>query len=397
MNRTIVDLHALQTLPPSNPNRDDVGAPKTGIYGGALRARVSSQAWKRAIRHSLAQILEPGELGVRTKQAAALLAARITAMNSSLTHAQAARAAREAIKAATGSKVEVSRRRSDDAAGEEDTVPESAALLFFSTQQLDGLARLAADGVNTPGGIAKYFQDKHIKERTRELAQTGASVDIALFGRMVAETADLNVEAATQVAHAISVHPVEIESDFYTAVDDQTTPAEPSAAMIGTVEFNSATFYRYAALDVDQLARNLSAGAPTADLSATLLCRAVDAFVHSFVTSLPTGKITAFGHNTLPDAVIITLRTARAVSFAGAFERPVHATGDGHLHAACQALADYIPALERAYGVNDMLHTWVLRVDRNTEPLAGLGTELPLAQLTQEVGAAATERLVEHR
>ena len=40
--RLYVDFHVLQTVPPSCINRDDTGSPKTAIYGGVTRARVSS-------------------------------------------------------------------------------------------------------------------------------------------------------------------------------------------------------------------------------------------------------------------------------------------------------------------------------------------------------------------
>ncbi|MFE2034222.1 type I-E CRISPR-associated protein Cas7/Cse4/CasC [Streptomyces scopuliridis] len=393
MNRIFLDVHALQTVPPSNLNRDDTGAPKSAVYGGVPRARVSSQAWKRATRtyFSDKNLLDPSELGVRTKKVAEVLAARITAMDPALNGAEALRLAAEVIHGATGSKIEVSKRKADAAKdGADEPAPESKYLMFLSARQLDGLAALAVEGADD---IKAYLKDKDNKARAREVADTRHSVDIALFGRMVADSADFNVDAAVQVAHAISVHRVDNESDYYTAVDDENTDAESGAGMIGTVDFNSATLYRYAALGVHQLAKNLGEGLREEEPRTAPVRRAVEAFVRSFLESLPTGKINTFGHHTLPDAVVVKLRTTRPISFVAAFEDPV--TGaSGHLREAVARLAEYIPEVERAYGDEETTLSWVLRVGPNTEKLSGLGTQTQrLSDLVQSVGQAVAERL----
>ncbi|MGP4092767.1 type I-E CRISPR-associated protein Cas7/Cse4/CasC, partial [Streptomyces sp. KR55] len=328
MNRIFLDVHALQTVPPSNLNRDDTGAPKSAVYGGVPRARVSSQAWKRATRGYFkdAQLLDPAELGVRTKKVAELLATRITGLDTSIEEADALRLAAAVIEAATGMKLAVPERKARGAkakvAGEEpaDETPRSKYLLFLSARQLDGLAALAIDGA---ADITAYLKDKDNKARAKQIADTGHSVDIALFGRMVADSTDFNVDAACQVAHAISVHQVENESDYFTAVDDENTDAESGAGMIGTVDFNSATLYRYASVSIHQLAANLGEGLREDQSVSTPVRRAVEAFVHAFIASLPTGKINTFGHHTLPDAVVVTLRTTRPISFVATFEEPV--------------------------------------------------------------------------
>ncbi|MFD7313179.1 type I-E CRISPR-associated protein Cas7/Cse4/CasC [Streptomyces sp. NPDC059883] len=398
MNRIFLDVHALQTVPPSNLNRDDTGAPKSAVYGGVPRARVSSQAWKRATRtyFSDESLLDPSELGVRTKKVAEVLAARITDMDPALNGAEALRLAAEVIHGATGSKIEVPKRKTDAAKadavrdGADEPAPESKYLMFLSARQLDGLAALAVKGADD---IKAYLKDKDNKAHAREVADTRHSVDIALFGRMVADSADFNVDAAVQVAHAISVHRVDNESDYYTAVDDENTDAESGAGMIGTVDFNSATLYRYAALGVHQLAKNLGEGLREEEPRTAPVRRAVEAFVRSFLESLPTGKINTFGHHTLPDAVVVKLRTTRPISFVAAFEDPV--TGaSGHLREAVARLAEYIPEVERAYGDEESTLSWVLRVGPNTEKLSGLGTETQrLSDLVQFVGQAVAERL----
>ncbi|MFF7589168.1 type I-E CRISPR-associated protein Cas7/Cse4/CasC [Kitasatospora purpeofusca] len=399
-SRTILDVHILQTVPPSNLNRDDTGSPKSAVYGGVRRARVSSQAWKRATRRAFDGLLDPAELGVRTKKVAELLAARITALGVGLEEAAAWQAAADTITAATGAKVAPPARK---AKGDgEDPAPESSYLMFLSSRQLDALAALAAEGLKESGGskgsgeLKEFFKGKENRARAREAANTRHSVDIALFGRMVADASDINVDAAAQVAHAISVHAVEIESDYYTAVDDQRSEDEPGAGMIGTVDFNSATLYRYAAVDVDRLRANLGDGLRADEPAAEPVRRAVEAFVEAFVTSIPTGKINTFANQTLPDAVVVKLRSARPISFAGAFEEAVQAGGDGltggHVAGACEALAAYVPEVEKAFGAVTE-DSWVLRVGERTSALSGLGAEVGLEALVGAVGAAVAKRL----
>ncbi|WP_420855572.1 type I-E CRISPR-associated protein Cas7/Cse4/CasC, partial [Streptomyces kanamyceticus] len=344
-SRIILDVHALQNVPPSNLNRDDTGAPKSAVYGGVTRARVSSQAWKRATRRYFAALLDPAELGVRTKRVAELLAEHITALDESIDPAQALKIAAETLQTATGSKIEPPKRQAEAAKknGTAEPAPASSYLMFLSARQIGGLAELAVEGA---GDIKEFFKNKEHKARAKQIADTQHSVDIALFGRMVADSTDINVDAAAQVAHALSVHRAEVESDYFTAVDDRNTGAEPGAGMIGTVDFNSATLYRYAAVDVDLLERNLGKGLAADKSPATPVRRAVEAFVDGFVASLPTGKINTFGNHTLPDAVIIKLRAARPISFVSAFEKPVPADeSGGHMEGACTRLADYIPEL----------------------------------------------------
>jgi CRISPR system Cascade subunit CasC len=241
--RLILDVHALQNVPPSNLNRDDTGAPKTALYGGVIRARVSSQAWKRATRRYFTQLLEPSELGVRTKRVAELLAERITVLRPDVDAPKALELAAEVLQTATGSKIEPPKRKADAAKknGEPAPAPESSYLMFLSSRQLDLLAALAVEGADD---IKAYLKDKDAKARAKKIADSRHSVDIALFGRMVADSTDLGVDAAAQVAHALSVHRAETESDYFTAVDDRNLDSEPGAGMIGTVDFNSATLRR---------------------------------------------------------------------------------------------------------------------------------------------------------
>jgi len=370
MSRTTIDIHVLQTVPPSNVNRDDTGSPKTAVYGGVRRARVSSQAWKRATRRAFEDELDASDLGVRTKRVVELVAARITERAGDL-EGDAVTMATGVLKSA-GVDLKPPRRSKG-----EDVVPDqSGYLLFLSRHQVDRLAGLAIDAARS--GLAAEKVDR---KEAKAAADTAHSVDVALFGRMVADSTDLNVDAACQVAHALGVHATETEYDYFTAVDDRAQEDEPGAGMIGTVEFTSSTLYRYATVDVDRLQDTLGDAAMTE--------RAVAAFVRSFVTSMPTGKQNTFAHRTLPDAVVVTVRDGQPVNLVGAFEEAVVAPeGSTRLREACSRLADYSTDVDRAYG-RSARAAFVLRVGSATAPLAELGDEVDLEGLVSGVGRAA--------
>lgn len=393
MHRTIVDIHVLQNVPPSNMNRDDTGTPKSAFYGGVRRARVSSQAWKRATREQFGRLLPPEQLGVRTKKVVEALAERITEHDGSLAD-NALKLAEVTLSAATGSALDVPKRKAkDDADGA--AAAESKYLMFLSRRQLDALAELAVD--TSAGGdgetLKKSLKEKEHKTRARNAVNSRHSIDIALFGRMVADSTDLNVDAATQVAHALSVHRSDIESDYYTAVDDRNEESEAGAGMIGMVDFNSSTLYRYAAVDVDQLQRNLGVGLRDDEPPNTPTAKAVTAFLEAFITSLPAGKINTFAHNTLPSAVLVTLRKRWPLSFVGAFEEPVPKSEQGgFLRGSCRKLAEHARETQRQYGLQED-PTWVFRVGEETRDLADCGTDVTFTQLLESVEESVAGRL----
>ncbi|MEV6321354.1 type I-E CRISPR-associated protein Cas7/Cse4/CasC [Nocardia sp. NPDC051787] len=369
MNRTLIELHILQTVPPSNLNRDDTGSPKTAIYGGVRRARVSSQAWKRATRVAFDDQLDRSELGVRTRRVVELLAAAISEHSKDLED-RSIELASEVMKA-IGIVVKPPKK---------DATEEAGYLVFLSRHQIRALAEAAIAAAETED-VPKALREAKVKD----LADREHSVDIALFGRMVADQADMNVDAAVQVAHAISVHPVETEFDYFTAVDDHLGDDETGAGMIGTVEFNSSTLYRYATLDVNRLNDNLG------DHDATR--HAVEAFVASFVRSMPTGKQNTFANRTLPEAVVVLVRDTQPINLVGAFESPVReANTGGRVKRAADALRDEAREVERAYGETPIA-SWVTRLGSDTAALDDLGSNVAFTDMVAQVGTLVETRL----
>ncbi|KAB1662977.1 type I-E CRISPR-associated protein Cas7/Cse4/CasC [Pseudoclavibacter sp. CFCC 13611] len=380
--RTILDISILQTVPPSNLNRDDTGSPKSAIYGGVPRARVSSQAWKRPTRERFRTLLDSESLGIRTKRVVEVLAARILERSPQVDEDAAAELAAEIFKAG-GLKLTPPRARKNGAADEAPkTLDETGYLLFLGSRQYDRLAELAVTALQADDPKAAATAEK---KAIKTILKEDNAVDVGLFGRMVADTTDLNIDAASQVAHAISVHRVDAEADYFTAVDDvkqgSDDAADAGAAMIGTVEFNSATLYRYANVDADRLRENLG------NIDAT--AKAVEAFVTAFVTSIPSGKINTFAHDTLPDLVVLSIRDTQPVNLVGAFESPV--TGPDRVKDAADRLVTREQQIDEAYDTTPIA-TWVVRIGEATAAADQLAPATSL-----KAAAAAARSLVEQR
>ena len=362
MSSYYVDIHVLQSVPPSNVNRDDTGAPKSALYGGVRRARISSQAWKKAVRTSFKDFLPASQTGARTLRVVELLMNRLTADPYRLAQEDARQKALAVVKA-LGLKAD--KPRVKDGSGHEG-VERTQYLVFYSNQQLDRLAQLAATS-----------EGKISSSDAKKAADSDHGIEVALCGRMVADSKDLNVDSAVQVAHALSTHAVEIESDYFTAVDDYKLDEDDAGAgMIGTVEFTSETLYRFATVAVSTLEDNLGDVDLTADAAA--------AFVRGFVVSMPTGKQNTFANNTLPDAVVVQIRKGRSASFVGAFEDAITSTTGGFVEASCKALASYAHDCEEAF-LGAPVASFVTRVGTRTEAVSDMGTAMPIDELVSSV------------
>lgn len=289
-NRLFLDIHAIQVLPPSNVNRDDTGSPKTACFGGVQRARVSSQAWKKAMRDYFRNHGADAQIGIRTLKVPEYVAGKIRKIEPSFSVEEATLKAEEVLKN-VGLKI-----------SKEGKVP---ALFFIGDRQAEELARAALDGEQDKGKLSKILK-------------ANPDIDIALFGRMVADNPELNEDASSQVAHAISTHEVRTEYDYYTAKDDLASEDNAGAAKLDTVEFNSSTLYRYANVALHEFYHQMGE-----DRETTI--KALKLYVEAFSNSMPTGKSNTFANQTLPQALLLILRDDRPVSFVEAYENPVKA------------------------------------------------------------------------
>ncbi|PKY88590.1 type I-E CRISPR-associated protein Cas7/Cse4/CasC [Falseniella ignava] len=285
-NRVFLDVHAIQTLPPSNINRDDTGSPKTAQYGGVRRSRVSSQSWKKAMRDYFKEYGNVSNVGVRTLNIVNYIAQKIQEIDPKISYEPAIIMADDILNKANIKTKDL----------------KAKALFFLGDIQAQRLAEAA---------ISQETDKKNLQAILRD----NPAIDIALFGRMVADDPSLNEDASCQVAHAISTHAVDTEFDFFTAIDDLSPEDNAGAGMLGTIEFNSSTLYRYANIALHELTHQIN------NKEATI--NTVNLFLDAFVKSLPTGKVTTFANQTLPQALLVQIRSDRPINLVTAFEKPI--------------------------------------------------------------------------
>ncbi|MGI6725595.1 MAG: type I-E CRISPR-associated protein Cas7/Cse4/CasC [Christensenellales bacterium] len=308
-NRLFLDIHVIQTIPPANMNRDDTGSPKTAQYGGARRARVSSQAWKKAMRVYFNEHGAQDNVGVRTLEVPQYVADEIIRINPALSQEEALNIAEKTV----------------NSAGITTLKNKTKALFFIGSMQAKALAREALKG-------------NEDKKTLQTILNNNPAVDIALFGRMVADDPSLNEDASAQVAHAISTHAVQTEFDFFTAIDDLKPEDNAGAGMLGTIEFNSSTMYRYANVAVHELYRQLGNKEQTLN--------ALKLFIESFANSMPTGKSNTFANQTLPQAILVAVRSDRPVNLVSAFEEPVKSS-EGYVQKSIEKLFQELRNVEK--------------------------------------------------
>lgn len=304
---TRIEFHILQSFPVTCLNRDDVGAPKTAMVGGVTRARVSSQCWKRQVRLALPQF--GVKLATRTKQAQALFAAACKVVGASDESADAC-----------GTKM--AEALADD------------TLLFISGNEATAFAAYAKE----QGFDADKLKDKELAKVAKKAINPAVdALDIALFGRMVAKAADMNVEAAASFAHAISTHKVSNEVEFFTALDD--LAEEPGSAHMGSLEFNSATYYRYVSLDLGQLAQTLG----TEDLK-----QAIAAFTKALYSAVPDARQTTMSGAGNWDFARVLVRKGQRLQLS--FDEPVKARGEGYAKPSIEQLKAGLDKKEKLAG-----------------------------------------------
>ncbi len=305
-----IEFHILQSFPVTCLNRDDVGAPKSAIVGGVPRARVSSQCWKRQVRLAMADF--DIKLAVRTKKIADWISASCLSL---------------------GASEEQANKCGDKVAGflTKDTLhfmteTEAAAFAEYCQQQAFDESKL---------------KDKDVYKLAKKALNPALDgLDIALFGRMVAQAADLNVEAAVSFSHAISTHKVNSEIDFFTALDDRSNEDETGSAHMGALEFNSATYYRYISLDLGQLYQTLQGQ----DLK-----RAVEAFTKALYVAVPAARQSTQSGASGWEYAKVFVRKGQRLQVP--FERAVKAERqEGYLKPSIQTLKDYLQHKEKLSG-----------------------------------------------
>ena len=323
-----VQLHLLTSYPPSNLNRDDLGRPKTAVLGGAKRLRVSSQSLKRAWRTSdLFQRALAGHIGTRTK---AMGTEVLRALKAGGVPDKTARAAAEKIAGVFG-KPKAAGKKGDAAVSAKVEIEQ---LAHFSPEERAAIDELVA--------VLAAEKREPSEAELKLLKKDHRAVDIALFGRMLADAPDYNVEAAAQVAHAVTVHQTEVEDDYFSAVDDLNTGEEDrGAGHIGEAEFAAGLFYIYLCIDRDLLLENLGGDEALVD-------KALRSLAEAAAKVSPTGKQASFASRAYASYVLGEKGRQQPRSLSVAFLKPVR--GGDFLNEAVRRLGEARQNLDAVYG-----------------------------------------------
>lgn len=389
-----MELHIIQSVPVACLNRDDLNSPKTAVFGGVQRARVSSQSWKRAIRemadkeldnsgqfkgkrsrlfvekifselkklgetegtanalslcagHYLAKLDPKQEGKVKTLVFLSPLEYEIFAkLLFSLEETDKQKLV-EAISSVDKDKLASDEDRDE---GDDEVEPE---------QKKKGEKKLSAKQF---GKLVTKILAQPIKKAFKDSSISKDAADIALFGRMVANDHSLTVEAASMFSHALSTHKGDNEIDFFAAVDDLQPKEESGAGMTSTLEFNSATYYRFAALNLDMLADAEHLGSMTREERQNV----VRTFVEATVKAIPGARKNTMNGNTLPVYVLGVVREkGHPIQLVNAFENPVRSS-QGYAAKSIELLKAEYAKLDDTWGIKAVFENAIPDVGMKT-------------------------------
>jgi CRISPR system Cascade subunit CasC len=322
---TFLQFHVLTPWGPSNPNRDDQGRPKQAMVGGVPRLRISSQSVKRAIRESTFFTLDlKDNKGTRTKRLYTKLVDKLVACGAGAAEAQKAA---EQVAGIFG-KMEAPNK---DAPGE----VLATTLAFISPAEwalAEDLAAKVLAGEVLP-------KDKDLKKLV--LRRADGAVDIAMFGRMLADNAEFNREAAVQVGHALTTHAAQAEDDWYSAVDDLNNAEETGAGHLGETGFGSGIYYQYICVNVDLLIENLAG-------DRALAAKALPALARAVALATPTGKQNSFASRPRAQYIRAERGHAQPRDLTGAFFQPANAQAG--ISGSVAKLEEMAAKIDAAYG-----------------------------------------------
>jgi CRISPR system Cascade subunit CasC len=353
-----VEIHILQSFPPANLNRDENGMPKSTVFGGRPRARISSQCQKRAVRLHYQEHSEVDASHFAQRSRAWMPELKALLLAKEIPEAQAEIAAKLALEV-LGAKFE-------------DNKVESKTILFLGKTEIAAIADILVknwDAIST--GISEKSpalpkKDPNLpKVIENVLKDSGKPGDVALFGRMMASLPTVNVDAAVQMAHAISVNALQQEFDFFTAVDDLSSGDDQGADHMGETGYNSSTYYRFTTLDTEQLRQNLGG-----NNNVSLITQA---FAESFIRAIPTGHQNGFAAHSLPAAVMIVVRKGQPISLVDAFENPIAPKGGKSLlENAVSKLDEHWAELCKMYGDKSVVFKGVVTRTQLAQQLKAL-------------------------
>ena len=348
-----IEFHILQSFPVTCLNRDDVGAPKTAVVGGVTRARVSSQCWKRAVRMAM-QDVGGVQLAKRTKLIGNLIGDACKKLGADDISARKCGLSVESIFSKEARKKFEAAQKNGEFLFDESDAPssddsedsKSDTLIFMGQKEIEALAHKFEENAFDYENVFPLSEKKpeKILEKLIGKAQFALTdeldgLDIALFGRMIAQAPTLDVEAAASFSHAISTHKVTNQIEFFTALDDF-SEAQGSAHM-GTLEFNAATYYRYITLDLGQLYETMGN-------NDEFFPQAIEAFIKALYIAVPSARQTSQAGFCTWDYAKVLVREGQGVQLS--FETPVKARDGGYLQPSIEEVKNQLAKKEKLSG-----------------------------------------------
>lgn len=376
----LIEIHMLKNYPPTNLNRDDTGAPKSCLFGGVTRGRISSQCLKRSWRTSELFRREIGEtdLGIRTRRLPQLIADRLLLLGVSQEYVEAVYPELSGFGTKEGKK------------NKEGAV--TSQIMFFAPQDIEAAALAVKEKLDACKTVkaVKALKAKDLQSGGKDAGIRPVTLDIALFGRMVTSDVFRDVEASMQVAHAISTNKITMETDYFTAMDDLLTGDlmdEKGAALIGDIDYNTSCYYIYASLDVDALKANLLHTEGVDEI----VEKAIPALLRTMAFSNPSGKQNSFAGHVLPSAVLVECKACKVpTSMVNAFVEPVRPGGGQDLVGkSIEKLAEEVDVIARNYGLPVEKRLWFCVDKYDIKPTCAAVCCETLPQLVEEVANAA--------
>ncbi len=337
----LIEIHMLKNYGPANLNRDDTNAPKTCMFGGVPRARISSQCLKRSWRTSELFREEIGSslLGIRTRKLPDLVGEELTRRGLSDKEIEGVK------KNLTGIGNKNSKETEDG---------KTKQIILYSPEDITVLA----DTIERKLKNGEKISTKDLEAELKKDSKRSLSVDMALFGRMVTSDAFADVEASMQVAHAVSTNKVYMESDYFTAVDDLIFGGsdDSGSAMIGDVDYNSSCYYIYGSVDTAKLMDNLSGHENAKEITNAL----IKTLIKTMAFANPSGKQNTFAAHSLPSAILIECKDVNIpVSYINGFEEAAYASREGGLiFNSIRKLAKEVQKIQEGYGLPVCKRLW---------------------------------------
>lgn len=322
----LIELHIIQSYPVSCLNRDDLNSPKSAVFGGVKRARISSQCLKRAQRERFSEMSPEFAQGMRTKYIAKTVEDYLKENHADV----------------SGS-CDLSQYIAEIWGKQEKG--KNKTLMYLSRGEIKAMVEAALP-------VWGESKDKNALKKEVQKALKGASrrdsADIALFGRMVADEPSLNIEGAAMFSHAISCHRADSEIDYYTAVDDLLPEDEAGAGMLGVLEFNSACYYRYIGINLDLLKKNLNIKENDEDDG--YIKKMLKSFIQAALISVPSARKNSMNAATIPSYVLGIKRQGQPLQLVNAFEKPVRAGNEGYVDGAIEQLKTELQKMKTTWG-----------------------------------------------